>query len=244
MDAVRSQNLREWNVCTRICWVLPPIRLSHAHLYVFCAILSGFPAISCGEPIHENARWLLENGTIRVSVDESNGAWDVVDKRCGRHWRQPDLSTGVIVKQIAPMPAPADEIVHTGDYAARLSGTQESGYSYASSIKIPIKPNKQYTLRGWLRVDSLEPADSAPGFKCGIYQDKKWLTNFFTPQYNLSKLGTWQELTCTFTVPEKATAGLIALEKRTTEAMTATLYIDDVELIPTATTRDGEPNAD
>ena len=125
-----------------------------------------------------------------------------------------------------------DEIAHAGTYAAQLSGTQESGYSYASSVKIPINPNKQYTLRGWLRVDSLEPADSAPGFKCGVYQDKKWLTNFFTPQYDLSKLGTWQELTCTFTVPENATAGLIALEKRTTEAVTATLYIDDVELIP------------
>ncbi len=45
-------------------------------------------------------------------------------------------------------------------------------------------------------------------------------------------MGTWQELKCEFTAPDNATSGLIALEKRTTEAVTATLHIDDVELAP------------
>ena len=125
-----------------------------------------------------------------------------------------------------------EETVHSGRSAARLSGTQREGYSYASSVKIPIEPSKRYTVRGWLRVDALEPDRFAPCFKCGVYKDKKWVTNFFTPQYDLSKLGTWQKLECTFTVPDDATSGLISLEKRTTGAVTATLYIDDVELVP------------
>ena len=34
-----------------------------------------------------------------------------------------------------------------------------------------------------------------------------------------------------FTVPENANRGIIALEDRTTEAVTATLYFEDVELV-------------
>ena len=125
-----------------------------------------------------------------------------------------------------------EEVVHSGRYAARLSGTQSRGYSYASSVKVPIEPGRRYAVRGWLRVDALEPGDFAPCFKCGVYKEREWVTNFFTPQYDLSKLGTWQELKCTFTAPDNATSGRIALEKRTTEAVTATLYFDDVELAP------------
>lgn len=130
-----------------------------------------------------------------------------------------------------------EEIVHGGRYAAELTGTQSKGYSYASSVRVPLEPGKQYTVRGWLRVDAVDPGNFAPCFKCGINEDKKWLTNFFTPQYDLSKLGTWQELTCTFTAPDNATSGHIALEKRTTEAVTGKLYIDDVELVPAETAR-------
>lgn len=125
-----------------------------------------------------------------------------------------------------------EAIVHGGRYAARLSGTQTGGHSYASSVTIPMEPGKRYTVRGWLRVDALEPGGSAPCFKCGVYEEKKWVANFFTPRYDLSKPGTWQELQCTFPAPANATRGLIALEKRTTEAVTATLYFDDVELAP------------
>ncbi|MFH1919018.1 MAG: hypothetical protein ABIP48_03905 [Planctomycetota bacterium] len=43
---------------------------------------------------------------------------------------------------------------------------------------------------------------------------------------------------CTFTAPEGATGGLLALEKRTTETGTVTVHVDNVELIPVKTVPD------
>ena len=106
-------------------------------------------------------------------------------------------------------------IVRSGKQAAKLTGTQPNGWSFAASVRIPLKAGKRYTVRGWLRVDELEPATTAPCFKCGIYKGGTWLTSRFTSQYDLSKLGTWQKLEHTFAVPKGATQGHLALEKRT-----------------------------
>jgi hypothetical protein len=122
-------------------------------------------------------------------------------------------------------------VVHSGQWAARLTGTQPAGWSYASAVKVPLQPGTIYAVRGWLRADALEPAGVAPGFKCAIFNGREWLTNFFTPTYDVSKLGTWQKLETTFTVPAGATTGQLALEKRTTQSVAATLYVDDVELV-------------
>lgn len=124
-----------------------------------------------------------------------------------------------------------DDIVRSGKQAAKLTGTQTNGWSFAASVRVPLEPGKLVTVRGWLRIDTLQPDTMAPCFKCGIYKDDTWLTNRFTPQYDLTKRGTWQELVGTFTVPEEATHGRIALEKRTSDPVGGTLYIDDVELI-------------
>ena len=47
------------------------------------------------------------------------------------------------------------------------------------------------------------------------YPREKWVTNVCSSRYDLSNLGTCQELECTFTAPDNATSGRIALEKRT-----------------------------
>lgn len=123
------------------------------------------------------------------------------------------------------------EVVHSGKSAARLVGTQPEGWSYAGTPKVPLEAGRKYRLRGWLRVDSVEPAH-APKLKCEVHKDGRYLVNFFTPAYDLAKPGTWQCLETVFTVPEGADSGRLALEKGSTQPVTATLYLDDVELVP------------
>ncbi len=125
-----------------------------------------------------------------------------------------------------------DEVVHSGARAARISGRQRDGWSFAWGAAVPVEPGRPYRLCGWLRVDAIDPPKVAPSLKCQLNHDGQYLTNFYTPVYDLTKLGTWQLLETVFTVPAEATTGQLALEKRTTDAVTATLYLDDVELVP------------
>ena len=136
-----------------------------------------------------------------------------------------------------------DQIVHSGRHAARLAGTQNEGWSYAAAVRVPLEPGRRYRIRGWLRVDAIDPPQYAPSLKCELHKDGRYLTNVFTPAYDLAKLGTWQQLETTFTAPEGADRGGLALEKRTTEAVTATLYLDDVELVPLPTQDNDAANA-
>ena len=123
------------------------------------------------------------------------------------------------------------EVVHEGKQAAQFSGTQEGGWSYAYAPLVPLEAGKRYRIRGWVRVDAVEPAQ-APNLKCELHKDGKYLVNYFTPAYDLTKLGTWQCLEKVFTVPEGADSGKLALEKGGKATVTATLYLDDVELVP------------
>ena len=123
-----------------------------------------------------------------------------------------------------------DEVVHAGRQAAKLTGTQANGFSFASAVRVPLEAGRRYRIRGWLRVDALDPPTHAPCFKCQVDHDRQYLTNFFTKQYDLTKLGTWQLLETTFTAPKDGNTGNLALEKRTTKPVAATIYVDDVEL--------------
>ncbi len=124
-----------------------------------------------------------------------------------------------------------EAVVHSGRRAAKLAGTQTSGWSFASAVAVPVQPGRRYRVRGWVRIDAIDPRTAAPCLKCGLNQGNQWLTNFFTPGYDLARLGTWQQLETTFTAPPGATTGHLALEKRTTAAVTATVFIDDLELV-------------
>lgn len=59
---------------------------------------------------HGNGKWTLENASLRVSVNETTGNWDVLDKRCNRHWRQADGKPGIVVKRIAPLSSPKEGV--------------------------------------------------------------------------------------------------------------------------------------
>lgn len=59
-----------------------------------------------GQPVRANGAWVFENEALRVSVVESNATWDVLDKRCGRLWRQAAEAVRVTVSAIRPQDAP------------------------------------------------------------------------------------------------------------------------------------------
>ena len=124
------------------------------------------------------------------------------------------------------------EIVHEGAHAAKLSGTQDDSWSFARGPQVPLEAGQRYRMNCWLRVDAITPPEFAPNLKCELHKDGKYLVNIYTPAYDLAKLGTWQKLEKVFTVPAGADSGTLALEKRTTKSVTATLYLDDIELLP------------
>ncbi|MGI5924584.1 MAG: glycoside hydrolase [Lentisphaeria bacterium] len=126
---------------------------------------------------------------------------------------------------------PQGDIVHGGAVAAKLVGKEVAGWTYALGPSVPLKSGKSYLMRGWVRVDAVEPAEAAPSFKCGLYRDGKWFHNEYGSRYDLSKMGTWQLLEGRFTVPEGNITGHLALEKRLRAPVSITLYFDDVELI-------------
>jgi len=125
-----------------------------------------------------------------------------------------------------------EAVVHGGKRAASITGSADTGWSYAVAPRVPVEPGRRYRLRGWLRVDAVVPSVPAPSFKCAIYSKGKWRANIYSSSYDVAKTGTWQELQAVFTAPEGADQAAMALEKRIKEPRTATLYIDDMELAP------------
>jgi hypothetical protein len=123
-------------------------------------------------------------------------------------------------------------VAHSGKHAAKITGTSTGGWSYARGPRVDLQAGRKYRIHGWLRVDAVAPSPKAPKLKCEIRGDGKYIRNAFTNAYDVSKPGTWQELSATFTAPANAEQGQLALEKGGTDALTATLYLDDVELVP------------
>ena len=72
------------------------------------------------------------------------------------------------------------DVVHGGAAAAKLLGKNVAGWTYASGPLVPLKTGRRYLMRGWVRVDAVDPADAAPGFKCGLHRDGKWFNNEYT----------------------------------------------------------------
>jgi hypothetical protein len=124
------------------------------------------------------------------------------------------------------------EVVQNGTHAAKLSGTQDNTWSFARAPNVPLEAGRRYRMTCQLRVDDIAPPELAPKLKCELHKDGKYLVNIYTHAYDLSKLGTWQKLEKVFTVAAGADSGALALEKRTTKSVTATLYLDEVKLIP------------
>ncbi len=120
---------------------------------------------------------------------------------------------------------------HMGRGGLLVEGTQPgTSWNYAW-VPVDVLPGSRYRLSGWVKVDDIS-LEQPPYLKLGVDDaDGRWITNFNTPQYDLSDLGTWQELVTYAETPANAAAGAIAIEKGVLEASIAThIHLDDVNL--------------
>lgn len=98
-------------------------------------------------------------------------------------------------------------------------------------LAAPVLPYSRYRLSCWMKVDSIEPG-LAPYLKLGVSDAQgKWITNFSTESYDLSRPGTWQRLVAYADTPAEAATGDLAIEKGVLEAaISATIRVADVKL--------------
>lgn len=115
----------------------------------------------------------------------------------------------------------------------RISGTQQSGWSYAviSLFDPHIEPGAIYRLEAWMNVDDISDATYPPYLKLGISdKDGEIITNYNTNKYDLINKGTWQKLWAEFTVDSNAYTGTVSIEKGTKNSLSAILSVKDIAL--------------
>ena len=125
------------------------------------------------------------------------------------------------------------QTAHSGEKSILVTGTHEEGWNYAACrVAAPLIPVARYRLSAWMLVEELEPRKHTPYVKIGVNgADGKWIENYSSGRYDLSKPGTWQQLTVTADVPMNAASAHLAIEKgaRSTP-ITASIRLDDVKL--------------
>ncbi|MBT3381319.1 MAG: DUF4832 domain-containing protein [Lentisphaerae bacterium] len=117
--------------------------------------------------------------------------------------------------------------------AMRIAGKQESGWNYAAkSLDVPLVLGGRYKLTVWMCVDQINTSRHPPFVKLGVYDvHGNWLDNYGTAKYNLTKVGTWQELVGFADLPAEAVRGNLAVEKGVNAVpIQVDLRLDDVRL--------------
>jgi hypothetical protein len=125
-----------------------------------------------------------------------------------------------------------DADARSGEWSLRLRGTEPgAAWSYAA-VPVPVQPYSLYRLSCWMKVAAIEPAEAPPYLKLGVDDAAgKWITNLNTNQYDLTKIGTWQQLVAHCDTPPETASGVIAIEKGVLEmAINVSMLIDDVKL--------------
>ncbi|NPV48864.1 MAG: DUF4832 domain-containing protein [Armatimonadetes bacterium] len=113
-----------------------------------------------------------------------------------------------------------------------VEGQAARTWNYAA-LRLPdLIPLAKYRLQAWMLVEELEPTRPAPFLKLGAYdKDGRWITNFNTTAYDITRMGTWQLLDGVADLPPGAVAGDLAIEKGdNTTPVKVRLRLDDVSL--------------
>jgi len=122
---------------------------------------------------------------------------------------------------------------HSGQKSLLVAGTAEKSWNYAMyRVPQPIAGFGKYRFSAWMKVEECAPKQPAPYLKIGVNDAKgKWITNFSTEKYDLTKLGTWQLLEGLGDLPASAYTVDLAVETGDVNAsLTTTLRLDDVKL--------------
>lgn len=124
---------------------------------------------------------------------------------------------------------------HGGNAGLKIAGTSGKGeWDFAESPKFNLVPGKHYKFSGWMKVDSIKPADPKTycWLKVGIYKDNQWKKNVISNNYDLTKKGEWQLLSAEFDAPaDNNLTGNFTIDKRPQDKdITATIFVDDIKI--------------
>ena len=129
----------------------------------------------------------------------------------------------------------------SGRYCAKLAGHFEGVNEYmTTTYGTPgmweiswLEPGKEYRLSAWLKVESLTEGAPAPDIRLSHRVDNQTKGSFMgDTTYDLERLGEWQKLGCTFTLPEKTTQAYLAVNTHSRGSLDAVMYLDDWRLVP------------
>ncbi|MEI6502273.1 MAG: DUF4832 domain-containing protein [Armatimonadota bacterium] len=122
---------------------------------------------------------------------------------------------------------------HSGQKALLVAGTAEKSWNYAMvRVPKPIAAFGKYRFSAWMKVEECPDKQPAPYLKIGVNDAKgKWITNFSTEQYDLTKPGTWQLLEGLGDLPASAYTVDLAVETGdVSRSLTMKLLLDDVKV--------------
>ena len=133
------------------------------------------------------------------------------------------------------------KVRHGGTASLRISGEKSGQNEYlntrydstGSPLEITwLEPGQAYVLTAWLRIDQITPGTPAPELRLAYRDASGSRTSEKTTAYDLSRPGTWQQLSGTMKVPEWNTRNYIALNTNTRKTVDVDMYLDDVHLTP------------
>ena len=139
--------------------------------------------------------------------------------------------------------ARCETVRHSGRASLRIEGKKAGANEYvftaydtgSSPAEIDwLAPGRKYRLTAWLRVDRLTPGTPAPSVRVQFRDAAGSRTAAYTNRYDLGRTGTWQKLTCDFTVPKWNKRNYLALctHRRGGAPCGGLMYLDDVSVAP------------
>jgi hypothetical protein len=122
---------------------------------------------------------------------------------------------------------------HDGRASLLVAGTQAKGWNYAArAVPAPLLPTGKYRMSAWMLVERMDPTKHAPCVKIGVNgADGRWIANFLSNKYDLTKLNTWQHLEAIAEMPVNAGTGVLSIEKNVYDkSIRARIRLDEVRL--------------
>lgn len=133
------------------------------------------------------------------------------------------------------------DVHHCGAASMRIRGSVAGQNEYVntrydtsgSPFEITwLKPGGTYRLSAWLRIDRISAGTPAPSVRLAFRDAAGTRGSGGTGAYDLTRLGTWQQLSADIRIPEWNTRNYIALNTNSREQIDVEMYLDDVNLVP------------
>jgi hypothetical protein len=139
---------------------------------------------------------------------------------------------------------------HSGRHCAKLAGHFEGVNEYlVTQYGTPgpwelswLEPGRECRLSAWLKVESITEGAPAPDIRISFREDNQTKGHAYSDaEYDLDRIGEWQKLQATFTVPGYITQAYLTINTHTKDPLDMVLYVDDWRLVPVEAPEDLVP---